>query len=112
MQRSAAGTEAYGAVALGRALNLSLARRPYGYEMITRLEQIGGAVAAETRAMYSITVDWADFHSLAVQVCGRRVLEAIIIATNVTEFLQVAGTAKLNELKAFHESLSSGQPAQ
>ena len=43
---------------------------------------------------------------------AQRVLEAIIIATNATELLQVAGTAKLDELKTFHESLSSGQPAQ
>jgi hypothetical protein len=40
------------------------------------------------------------------------VLEAIIIATNATELLQVTGTAQLNELKTFHESLSTGQTAQ
>ena len=33
--------EAYGTVALGRAFDRSLARRPYGHEMITRLEHIG-----------------------------------------------------------------------
>jgi len=33
--------EAYGTVALGRAFDRSLARRPCGHEMITRLEHIG-----------------------------------------------------------------------
>ena len=33
--------EAYGTVARGRAFDRSLARRPYGHEMITRLEHIG-----------------------------------------------------------------------
>ena len=33
--------EAYGTVALGRAFDRSLARRPCGHEMIARLEHIG-----------------------------------------------------------------------
>jgi hypothetical protein len=33
--------EAYGTVAPGRAFDRSLARRPCGHEMITRLEHIG-----------------------------------------------------------------------
>jgi hypothetical protein len=33
--------EAYGTVALGRAFNRSLARRPCGHEMITRVGHIG-----------------------------------------------------------------------
>ena len=33
--------EAYGTAALGRAFNRSLAPRPCGHEMITRLEHIG-----------------------------------------------------------------------
>ena len=41
MSGSTAGPEAYGLVALGRDFNRSLARRPYGHDMITRLEHIG-----------------------------------------------------------------------
>ena len=40
---------------------------------------------------------------------ARRVLEAITIATRTTELLQVAGTAKLAELKALDTSLSAGE---
>lgn len=43
---------------------------------------------------------------------AQRVLEAVIIATGTAELLQVAGTAKLNELKTLHESLSAGGPTQ
>jgi hypothetical protein len=43
---------------------------------------------------------------------AQRLAEAIVIAANATGLLQVTGTAKLAELKALHESLSAGQPAQ
>ena len=43
---------------------------------------------------------------------AQRVLEAVIIATGTAELLQVAGTAKLGELKARYESLSAGGPPQ
>lgn len=50
--------------------------------------------------------------SAARQQRGRGVLEAVIIATGTAELLQVAGTGKLGELKAFYESLSAGGPPQ
>ncbi len=43
---------------------------------------------------------------------AERVAEAVIIAANATGLLQVTGTTKLDELKALHESLSSGQARQ
>ena len=41
---------------------------------------------------------------------AQRALEAVIIATGTAELLQVAGGAKLGELKALYESLSAGGP--
>ncbi len=55
-------------------------------------------------------------HACRVRTEGRSrqgehadVAEAVLIAADVTEFVTVNGTAKLDNLKAFHDTLSSGQ---
>lgn len=55
----------------------------------------------------------ADLSAVVTNMLGwahaRRVAEAVLIATDTTALLAVSDTAKLGDLKALHDTLSSGQ---
>jgi hypothetical protein len=55
---------------------------------------------ADLSAVVTNSLGWAH---------ARRVAEAVLIATDTTALLVIGDTAKLGDLKALHDTLSSGQ---